>query len=1350
MPELVTYISRLELEQILTDVENGPKEERFEGAILFVDVTGFTPITETLAKRGPRGAESLSEILNDYYGRLTDFVDAYGGDVLFFAGDAAVVLFRGGESKLRDLVRLAVVCGLEVRRALDGFEAQSAPGSRLSLRAMVGAGALRVLRVGTGTRLTLSTGDAIRQIARVVGVRTTRGVVLSRQAYAELDEPGAATPLSGEAFEITRLRPPEQRAPSRTAPVVSDATVVERALPEVVVQRMHARQHEFLAEFRTLSVVFVGFRGAVAPSSAELDATITAVVRIVSHFDGAVYQFVEDDKGTTLVVAFGIPPRVHEDDAARAALFAAAAATETEALGIPTSIGVASGRLFCGAFGGATRKQYSLVGPTINRAARLMEAATTERVLCDEPTRRAAERHAKFESLGSIALKGMAEPVLVNRPLADSPRLRRGPSSRPVSVGRDEQRAALERTVDALHAGRSQEPVLLVADAGMGKSHMIGELREIAAERGVRFVKGEADSMDTGAPYFAFRSVFAELLQVSDLSAEAGRARVLEALSEVGELTPFAPLLTIVLPFAFPETTLTQQMTPQIRAENLTRLLLHFVSRAAREAPFLLALEDGHWFDSASWAFVTLVRKLVPGATIVVTTRPMDHEPPDCAKLRESALRLALPPMNREQTVQILQQRFAVQAIPSELVEFIVARAEGNPFYIEEIAYSLRDSGRIRIDGGRLEATSGWASLASSSFPESLEAVITSRIARLAAHEQLVLKVASVVGRHFEEAAVRDALPVAEDRDGVVASLHRLERLDLLTKDRDASWLFRHAVTRETTYGLLSYSQRRSLHRAVAEHLERRYEADLSPMYARLAQHFRLAEDASKAMTAYGKAGEQSLGAYANEEAILFLTNALELDGKQQAKAARFDRARWLKLIGDARYSLANHDGAAAAYESALRMLGFEPPSGAAGAAVELLRHLAHRVRRRLTGMYAQPVAGEYRERLKDAVHIISEIQAVFLWKGEQTKFLESAFMSRNMADLLGPSGEAAAAISSAAYVLAMMGLHGFAERDLEQAIALAEANDVLLAKIESHVVFGMYLSFMGRPRQAVAPLQRAGALADELGGGLWKHRAKFMLGEPLVMLGRYEEAARVFGEAAVHSVGAEPTVVGFSYAMQALSRLRLGDVEEALSLLEGPTGVEMIRSTTVPLQLFASLGPLAEARLEQDDVAGALEAIKEAEAAAPGAEANGYFAGIHGHSAACHVYLSIAERAARGLPAPLSERDALSKARRAVERLGKFSRNYPGARASYLLMSGRLLLQSGRPRAGLWALGRAVRVANAQQLPYEEASAHLHAARHVPSKQRRAHSQSAIDLFTRFGMKRELSRCNADASAEY
>ena len=1339
LADLYTYLSRLELELIANEgAAHSPSEERFDGALLFVDVSGFTPITEALAKQGPRGAELLSEILNDYYGRLTNLVDSYGGDVLFFAGDAAVALFRVDGAPLADAVRPCVACGLEVRRELDGFATSSAPGFRLSLRAMVGAGALRALRVGSNPRLTLVTGTAMAQVAELGSLKAARGVVVAASAHSLLAGETISQRVSRHAFDVTALQYfPEKRARTATTSIPG-LEAVERALPAVVVQRTRAGQTEFLAEFRTLSVVFVGLSLGGHPTLMELHHAATTLGELVARFEGAVYQFLEDDKGLTLVASFGIPPRAHEDDAARSALFAVAAAADLRELGGDPAIGVATGRLFCGAYGGDSRKQYSLVGPAINRAARLMQAARDHGVLCDDATRRAAGRQADFESLGSLSLKGLEEPVLVSRPRADSPRSSRQRSSIPASVGRDEEREALTIAVDALVSGRSDGPILLVAEAGMGKSHMMGELHAIAEKRGVRIVRGDADSMETKTPYFAFRTVFAELTDVVGLEAREAQVRVLEALSEGRDLSAIAPLLSVVLPLDWAETPLTQQMTPQIRAENLTRLLLHLLGRAAEQEPFLLVLEDGHWLDSASWALLALVRRLVPRATIVVTMRPMDHEPPDCAKLREGAMRLALPPMNREQTIEILVHRLGVPTVPAEFVDFVVTRAEGNPFYIEEIAYSLRDSGHVRIEGTELEAPAGWAALAGLSFPDSLEAVITSRIDRLTAAEQLALKVASVVGRHFEEAAVLEALPVVEDRAGLPGVLARLQQLDLLVPESDAAWTFRHAVTRETTYGLLSYSQRRSLHRAVAEHLERRHESDLSPLYARLAQHWSLAEDSAKAATAYGNAGAQSLGAYANEEAMVFLTRALALDGETNRGTA-FRRSRWLELLGEAHYSLAGHDAARAAYEGALRELGFVPPSGAAGATRQLFEHLLRRARERVTGRAAAPVSAEKREALKHAMKVLEELGAVLLWQGARTSFLESAFLGRNLADRVGPCGASAGAMSGAGYVLAMMGLHGLAERDLARAVALAEENEPILPKIQAYLMQGMFLSFMGRAEQALHPLRRSGVLADELGGGLWKHRAKFMLGEPLILLGSYDEAGHVFEEAAAHSIGAEPTVVGFSYAMQALSRLRLGNVDSALALLEGPLGVEVIRSTTVPLQLFASLGPLAEARLARGDVEGALGAIREAERAAPGEEANGYFAGIHGHAAACQVYLSIAEGAVG--PAPLDRSAALSSARRAVKRFSRFARTFPGAMASLRISMGRLSAQSGDVRGGLRLLDSAANEASEKKLPYEEASAHFHAARYVGKELRPARLRRAAELFARFGMKRELER---------
>jgi tetratricopeptide (TPR) repeat protein len=253
---------------------------------------------------------------------------------------------------------------------------------------------------------------------------------------------------------------------------------------------------------------------------------------------------------------------------------------------------------------------------------------------------------------------------------------------------------------------------------------------------------------------------------------------------------------------------------------------------------------------------------------------------------------------------------------------------------------------------------------------------------------------------------------LASDEEALLGQVKELIAAQLVVEEAVGLFRFRHALTRETTYGLLSYSQRRSLHRAVAEHLERRHVADLSPVYARLAHHWSLAEDSAKAMVAYGSAGEQSLGAYANEEAISFLSRALELDERGATDATKLERARWLKMLGDAHYSLAGHEKARAAYESALRAAGFGTPSGATGALGELSTHFFRRFTVRVTPRAPSKLGGVERDRVLHAMQTVAELGAVLLWKGERTKCVESAFMHRNMADW-GPCGEAAAALAA-------------------------------------------------------------------------------------------------------------------------------------------------------------------------------------------------------------------------------------------------------------------------------------------------------------------------------------------------
>ena len=194
--------------------------------------------------------------------------------------------------------------------------------------------------------------------------------------------------------------------------------------------------------------------------------------------------------------------------------------------------------------------------------------------------------------------------------------------------------------------------------------------------------------------------------------------------------------------------------------------------------------------------------------------------------------------------MSLVCRRLGVESLPQQLEKIIQEKAEGNPFFSEEIALAMRDSGIIIIDNGKCRIVPGTDLELSKSFPDTLQGVITSRIDRLTASQQLTLKVASVIGRIFSFKTLYDIHPINEDKSHIPEQFDTLQKLDLTPLEKpapDPAYIFKHIITHEVAYNLMLFSQRRQLHRAVAEWYELVYESDLSPFYPFLAYHWRKA-----------------------------------------------------------------------------------------------------------------------------------------------------------------------------------------------------------------------------------------------------------------------------------------------------------------------------------------------------------------------------------------------------------------------------------------------------------------------------------------------------------------------------
>ena len=397
-----------------------PQAERFPAAVLFADISGFTPLTERLAQRGPAGAEEMSHLLDAYFGQLIDLITAHGGDVVKFAGDALLAFWPATEEALpAQQTRRAAQCGFAVQATLNDY--QVADGIHLFLKVSIGAGEVLAAHIGgmDDRWEFLVGGSPLVQMGIAENQAQPGDVVLSTEAWTLVENQCIGEKLSQGCVRLASLReklPPHPLSPLSLA---SDAGTALRAyIPVAIRARLDAGQTEWLSEFRRVTVLFVGIGDldyAASDALTQVQKVMDAMQRVLHHYEGNLNQFLVDDNGTVLLAAFGLPSLAHEDDAARGVMAAQDMQAELHQLGLRSAIGITTGQVFCGPVGSDRRREYAMIGNTVNLAARLMHA-TSEDIWCDAATYQAAQARFQFEPLPPIAVKGRAESVSVYRP----------------------------------------------------------------------------------------------------------------------------------------------------------------------------------------------------------------------------------------------------------------------------------------------------------------------------------------------------------------------------------------------------------------------------------------------------------------------------------------------------------------------------------------------------------------------------------------------------------------------------------------------------------------------------------------------------------------------------------------------------------------------------------------------------------------------------------------------------------------------------------------------------------------------------------------------------------------------
>ena len=907
------YIPRDRRRALATGAE---MPDRVHGAGLFADISGFTPLTEALAAElGPhRGAEELTAVLARVFHEVIAQLDRFGGDVIYFSGDAITGWIDEDDG------RRATAAALAMQEAIARVGTVVTPGGStftLAMKVAIAVGKARRFVVGDPEiqLIDVLAGRLVDDLAASEHHASKGEVVLDPSAVAalgsrvELSEV-RVDPANGRGFGVVRaLTVDVADAPSLEPETRLPDDLVRPWLLPAVNDRLRAGRGEFLAELRPAFPLFLRFGGIDYDDDddaiVKLDDLVRRAQRITTRYGGNVLQLTLGDKGAYLYGVFGAP-LAHEDDAARAA----AAALElrdlegmTAATGI--QIGITHGRLRSGTYGHVMRRTFVCLGDAVNLSARLMSAAPARGIYVSEAVQHGAGDAFIWEQIPDLTVKGKTAPVVVFALTGSLARMSRRQTRYQLPlVGRRTELDRLQAGLAEARAGRGQV-VAISAEAGMGKSRLVAEFVRTMRRRGQTLAFGECQSFGANSSYFAWREIWRRLLGIEDGDLEEEQRQALEgALSDIDPaLVARTPLLEAVLGITIPDTDVTRSFDAKLRKASLEDLLATCL-RARATRPLVIVLEDCHWIDQLSRDLLeTLVRTAATLPVLfVLAYRPAASVGGGLGLERlPQFAEMILGELDAAETRVLIRSKLEQLAgasggraaeAPDALVDLITTQSQGNPFYVEELLIYLSSKAIDPSDAGALRALE---------IPESLESLVLSRIDTVGEAPRRTLKVASVIGRVFHAPTLPGVYPELGTPEAVLDQLDSLRAVELVTLDQEAeqAYLFKHVLTQEVAYESLPFAIRAQLHGRVGAYIEATAADSIDRELDILAHHYWRSDNEAKKVEFLGRAGEAAQATYANAAAIDYYERLVPLLPDAQRGAVLLKLGKVLELVGD-------------------------------------------------------------------------------------------------------------------------------------------------------------------------------------------------------------------------------------------------------------------------------------------------------------------------------------------------------------------------------------------------------------------------------------------------------------------
>lgn len=877
------YVSGLALQWL--DATPQAKHKKIEGSLAFVDISGFTTLTERLAAKGKVGAEEMSDLLNMAFAELLARAYRYGASLVKWGGDAVLLLFEDAEH-----AALACRAADEMRSTMRrvGRLHTSVGVVQLKMSVGINSGEFDFFLVGSHHHELLVAGPEATRTALMEQTAEAGEIVVSA-ATAELLPPGGVGDAKGDGFLL--LKPPHVAPRSRywtqSVQPADIGSCLDPAIREQLVSEVGESEH------RQVAVGFVEVSGVDDLLSRQgpgaVAATLQDLLGIVqdecAHHRVTFWETDISADGFKIMLVAGAPRSTGHDE--EGMLRAARSILDKYDRAARVRIGVNSGRVFSGGFGPSFRRTWSVKGDAVNLAARVMGKAQHGQLLATEQLLRRVSATVTAELLPPFMVKGKKLPVRAAAVEAVSLDRSAGSTRSSAFIGRQREMDAMMAAQRSAAAGHGAA-LAVVGEPGVGKSRLVDHACSRFAD-GTIVLRGFADAYESATPYFAVRRL---LRAAIGLAPAATDDEVLKSLrGQRAVAAQWLPLLAAPFGLAVADTVESAEVRDEFRRTRTVALVIDLLAEVLSSTTALV-VDDVHDADEASTELLAqIAAEAVNRPWLLVLA---GREIPTALAALADLRRIDLPVLDDGEAREFVLDSPGGESLSPHSLRAILERGEGNPLFLRELTAAAATA-----DGDDL--------------PTSIEDLLAARIDDLAPGPRRLLRAVSVLGVRFDETLVNGLL----DDDPTDNDWRALDHV--LARHPDGSRRFRTTLARDAAYEGLPYRRRVELHGRTAAALKRRAADRDEEMAEALSLHCLAAQLYDDAWRYSNIAGDRAQRMYANVDALVSYRRAREA-ARNLPGLPREQIAGLAETIGDLHARLAELDAATAAYREARRL----------------------------------------------------------------------------------------------------------------------------------------------------------------------------------------------------------------------------------------------------------------------------------------------------------------------------------------------------------------------------------------------------------------------------------------------